>query len=246
MKLSKHDKLLMNLTKRSYEQIVSDFSASRNYIWPDLAVFLKFVKDNNRVLDLGCGNGRLSELFQNKKITYIGLDPVKGLIAEAKKKYPKLTFKIGNILTFKTKKKFDVIVCVAVLNHLPSPALQLIALKNIKRALNPGGYLLMSNWNLNSVKNPKGIKFFNKVKKSLNSKDFLAIYKIKKEDLNEKDVLTKWGNKNVLYYYAFDKDELEKLIKKSGLHLVKNYYSKNGRVSVKSQGANLITIARLF
>jgi 2-polyprenyl-3-methyl-5-hydroxy-6-metoxy-1,4-benzoquinol methylase len=244
MKISKHDRLLMTLTKNSYEKIAADFSASRKFVWPDLGIFLDYVKDGDRVLDLGCGNGRLSELFKNKKISYLGIDPVKGLIAEAKKKYPKLDFKFGDILTFKTTEKFDAIVCAAVLNHLPGEELQLTALKNILKLLKPGGCLLMSNWNLYNTKNPKGIAKFKGIVDLANARNFEKSYGIKKTELRDRDVLTKWGDGKVLYYYAFDKTELNRLVKASGLKVVENYYSLDGQISVKNKGANIVTIAR--
>ncbi|PIX02803.1 SAM-dependent methyltransferase, partial [bacterium (Candidatus Gribaldobacteria) CG_4_8_14_3_um_filter_42_11] len=38
------------------------------------------VKDGDKVLDVGCGNGRLVKAFENKKISYLGVDNSEKLI----------------------------------------------------------------------------------------------------------------------------------------------------------------------
>ena len=53
-----------------------------------------------------------------------------------------------------------------------------------------------------------------------------------------------WDNDNVLYYYAFEKEEIEKLLKKTGFEIIKNYYSKSGQETDKVSGRNIVTVAR--
>ena len=74
---------ILKINNESYERISSSFSASRNRPWPDVDYALKkYLKDGSRVLDIGCGNGRLvHSLFKSKNIDYLGFDNSKSLKA---------------------------------------------------------------------------------------------------------------------------------------------------------------------
>lgn len=79
--------------KLYYEQAdarVLHASQSSFYFRQEQQFLQTFVKPYDRrgshILDLGCGSGRLSELFQNAE--YQGIDFAKNLIAFAKKEYP--------------------------------------------------------------------------------------------------------------------------------------------------------------
>jgi ubiquinone/menaquinone biosynthesis C-methylase UbiE len=73
----------------------------------------KLIKDDSKVLDAGCGYGRLAELF--KKSNYIGVDFVPGFILEATKLYPGYVFFIQDLknLSFKDK-QFDWGICISM------------------------------------------------------------------------------------------------------------------------------------
>ena len=58
---------LRQLVKDNYEAIAADFDVTRRKkIWPKLAELSELVEGKSRVLDLGCGNGRLFEELKNK------------------------------------------------------------------------------------------------------------------------------------------------------------------------------------
>ena len=77
---------------KDYDKIASKFSDTRKYLSLDLRFFLKRYKAGKEILDLGCGNGRLAELFP--KDNYTGVDPSKQLIIIAKKLYPNYKFSV--------------------------------------------------------------------------------------------------------------------------------------------------------
>jgi ubiquinone/menaquinone biosynthesis C-methylase UbiE len=66
---------------------------------------------SGRVLDAGCGYGRMSELIEK----YVGVDFSPDFIAKAQKKYPEKTFIQSNLkkLPFK-KNEFDWAICVSI------------------------------------------------------------------------------------------------------------------------------------
>ena len=141
---------IITAVKKTYNDISPQFSASRNYIWPDLKVFLKGIPKNASVLDVGCGNGRLL-LGLPKTVKYTGLDQSEGLISEAQKLHPKNHFIVTDITKpqiWKHLPQFDYIYCVAVLHHLPTQKEQLFVLEQIKKHLKPKGKCLITVWNL--------------------------------------------------------------------------------------------------
>jgi len=136
--------------KDVYDNIASQFSASRNYIWPDLEPFLKNIKTNTSILDVGCGNGRLLLGLPNK-IKYTGIDISSELLKEAEKKYSDHQFIETDITETKIWKhlpKFDYIFCIAVIHHLPTTKDHLFLLEQIQKHLKPEGKVLLTAWNL--------------------------------------------------------------------------------------------------
>lgn len=171
--VSKSTKIVTSV-KDTYNKIGKEFSASRQYIWPDLAPFLKKVKPGSSVLDIGCGNGRLL-LGLPKKIKYTGLDISQSLLAEAKKAHPNHEFLETDITRGKIWKhlpQYDYIFFIATLHHLPGQKNQLFVLDQIKNHLRPKGKLLITAWNLWQ---PKYLKYHLDIKTKLQNPHFVYI-----------------------------------------------------------------------
>lgn len=112
----------------------------------------KNIKDKEKVLDIGCGEGRLLQIIK-PKINYTGVDFSEKLLEIAKKRYrgKNYEFITGDITkedTWKNLERFDKIFCVAVIHHLESKKNQLYVLKQIKKHLKPNGKIYISFWNL--------------------------------------------------------------------------------------------------
>lgn len=71
---------------------------------------------SSAVLDLGCGTGTLSGLFNKDK--YLGVDIDKDSINLARKKNKEYLYKASDATTFRSKKKYDLVLVVGVLHHL--------------------------------------------------------------------------------------------------------------------------------
>jgi 2-polyprenyl-3-methyl-5-hydroxy-6-metoxy-1,4-benzoquinol methylase len=103
---------------------------------------------NKDVIDFGCGNGSilLALMKRGAKSSY-GIDFGKKNIQVAKKwskifNFDKnMKFKCLDILKFKSKKKYDFIICSAVLHHLKSHYHFEKAMKNISSICKNGSYL---------------------------------------------------------------------------------------------------------
>jgi trans-aconitate methyltransferase len=70
------------------------------------------------VLDIGCGFGELGNFLTKryKGVSYTGMDMVPEFIKEGKILYPKLHLVVGNYLTDRVVKRYDIVVASGVLN----------------------------------------------------------------------------------------------------------------------------------
>ncbi len=235
---------ILSEVKESYDSIASDFNQTRNYLWPGLKDFKKFTVEGSKILDLGCGNGKLRLLFKEKNVFYTGVDSSSELlnIAENRKDfklpYQKFLKAEAFSLPFEND-SFDIVFFIAVFHHIPGIELRLKTLKEIRRVLNPGGILVMTNWNRYQAKGQQ-LKYIIKY----------ALLKIfQRSNLDFKDIYLPWmKGKAYRYYHAFTLGELKKIVRNSGLMLEDNYLAewsgkKSGRLSYL-KSANLVTIAK--
>lgn len=229
---------LLKKGREDYNLIAGHFSQTRKYLWEDFKYFGEYVKAGDRVLDAGCGNGRLSEIFQKIKVDYIGLDSSPNLIRLAKRLYPEYKFIVGEITNLPfAENSFAAVFSVAVFQHLPSRKLRLRALKDIYRVLRPGGFFIMTNWNLWQGQF-RGLRF---------KYNFKKIFGLNKMDFN--DFLKAWKSPagEILaerYLHAYRLEEIEKLLSESGFKILKNYFSRKGQPALKVEAHNIITIAQ--
>ena len=89
-------KYILNKTKEDYSLIADDFSRTRSFAWDELKLLVQHITPGDKVLDLGCGNGRLLQIFEDQDIEYIGIDNSEKLIKIAKIKLNTIT--LGNFL----------------------------------------------------------------------------------------------------------------------------------------------------
>lgn len=73
-------------------------------------------KENQRILDLGCGSGQLTSKINRFAKETIGIDKSADMIADAKTKFPNIEFKVGDAGNFKFDEKFDSIFSNATLH----------------------------------------------------------------------------------------------------------------------------------
>ena len=132
-----------------YDAVAGPFSGTRQYWWQDLEFIGKYYRFGDRIVDFGCGNGRLLELIKAPVTDYLGLDISEKLLDQARIKYP--TYKFTHIenessLPLSTG-EIDCVYTIAVFHHL-NAVMALNALNEIKRVLKPGGKIILSAWYL--------------------------------------------------------------------------------------------------
>lgn len=217
---------LLDLVQNNYQDIAADFDATRKKeIWPEIRTFAEKVKNGDRVLDLGCGNGRLLEALKDKGIDYLGVDSSSALVSLAQKNHPAQKFIVGDILTLDGLKEtpdnyYDFIFCLAVLQHIPSRELRIAALKDMAVKLKDSGEIIISNWNLwaNRKHRLKLVKNY-----------FLKI--IGRYEFEANDLVFPWKNsrgeeKTDRYYHAFTAGELKNLAHAANLEI--SFFKKDG------------------
>ncbi len=152
-----------------YDAFAETFARSRNRTWPDLEEVFKYIQnfatfhergDLWKVLDVGCGSGRLVK-FLPKFLSYQGTDLSGKLLDIARREHPNYEFleqDMSQIWQLSTK--FDTIFFVASFHHLLDSSLQREVLLETKKILAPGGIICLLNWNLknevNSIKYADG------------------------------------------------------------------------------------------
>ena len=104
------------------------------------------------VLDIGCGGGLISELLAKKNANVTGIDEniynIKQAKDHAKMGSIKIDYKNQSLDTFykKNKKKYDLILCLEVLEHVDDVKK---TLDKISELMKPGATLILSTINRN-------------------------------------------------------------------------------------------------
>jgi len=146
----KRAKEIIEENKKTYNEVAEDFYQTRRKYSSETEELKAYVKENEKVLDLGCGTGRLYEIFKDKGVDYTGIDFSEELIKIAREKHGD-RFIVGDILSLPfPDKNFDSVWSIAVLHHIPSKELRKRTLGEIRRVLKPNGRVIVTCWKLKS------------------------------------------------------------------------------------------------
>ena len=187
-----------------YEEIAEHFDVTRVNKWSWVEDFLNKLKSNSLVLDLGCGNGRN---MNHENIKFIGVDNCENFVRICNQK----GLDVINCNMTKVNlenEKVDGIICVAVFHHLSTPEHRVEALREMKRLIKPNGRILLSVW---AKEQPT---------------------KTRRTFAKHGDNIVEWnkfGEKYERYYYIFERNEIEQLIKVCGL-VIKSYSLECGNM----------------
>ena len=93
------------------------------------------------VLDLCCGDGRLTSVLHAKGFRVRGIDGSEEMLGFARERCPDVAFAAGDARTFETECRFDAVISTFdALNHLMSADELAMVCRRVEQALNPGGY----------------------------------------------------------------------------------------------------------
>ncbi|MBP7822907.1 class I SAM-dependent methyltransferase [Candidatus Gracilibacteria bacterium] len=209
-----------------YDDFADTFGRSRdNLLWPELdGLLTDFTthfadRDEWRIGDIGCGNGRLLEhiarepfldIFTSKKVSYTGLDLSQNLLEQAQKKtqlvssFENISWVHGDMLdigTLCSEKIFDSLFFVASFHHLADFQQRLAVLRDAQNLLAPGGRIMMINWNLLHE-----------------SQTRYSSSRIQSYENGSTDFVIKIGQ-HQRFYHAFSEQEYQSLAQERGLSL---------------------------
>lgn len=207
--------------RESYSAIAPEFHQTRQKrVWPEMELLAKYVQPGSHILDLGCGNGRLLKALPTVNLHYHGIEANQYLLEQARANWSEYSFTLGELPDIDLgRDKYQAVFMIAVFQHLVDHYDREEVLKNIFNALEPGGYLLMTNWWLWQVRYLKD--YFHWIHRKIAWNDFFI----------------PWGpaeQKRWRYYHAFTAGELGRLLAAAGFHLELQ----------KRIGYNLVTVAR--
>ena len=221
-------KRLLELNRNFYAEFSADFSGSRSGERLNLEPFQKYLANDIRLLDAGCGNGRLADALEraNFALNYFGVDGSAELIAFAEKNCAALQrvraqFRVADLTqsrwhdALRDAAPFDVIASLAVLHHIPSFDLRTQVLRALHALLKPRGILVLSNWQfLNNDRLRKKIVAWENVN-------------IDAALLEANDYLLDWKRGGVGYRYVhlLDENEIARLARASAFEIITQFYA---------------------
>ncbi len=122
--------------------------------WSKIASFLEYVLRQTRregpartlrILDVGCGRGWLTNLATAYG-TCEGVEPVAGVVAHARRMFPRIRFEAGTPESVCVRPDFmpyDVVLCSEVIEHVPHPEKPEFVTQ-LGKLLKPDGYLILT------------------------------------------------------------------------------------------------------
>jgi len=130
--------IVQDAVSDDYETIryVKDYSVKYQNAW--FREMVSLVQRTGLVLDNGCGVGYLVEIPPSSDI--VGIDISIGMLDKAKRRLEKIVYGDSQSLPFKDE-TFDVIICRALLHHLPDPDK---GINEMRRVLKKGGEIVVS------------------------------------------------------------------------------------------------------
>jgi ubiquinone/menaquinone biosynthesis C-methylase UbiE len=136
----------------TYDRIADHFAATREYAWPEVTAFLED-RTADRALDVGCGNGRHTELLADCARLAVGIDLSRGLLDTAVARAcdrgfaDTAAFIHGDAARLPiATASVDLATYVATLHHLSPRATRVASLSELARVLRPDGAALVSVW----------------------------------------------------------------------------------------------------
>lgn len=141
-----------------YDTQAQKFSQTRQRHWPEFVyiaeIIQKLPQKKIKILELGCGDGRLLQYLQehtNKQYDYTGVDISKKLLSIGKKNNPQSKRIHTDMLKYvqePQQETYDIVIAIAAFQHLPNQFERLLVAKNIYRVLKFQGHYIMTNWAL--------------------------------------------------------------------------------------------------
>jgi 2-polyprenyl-3-methyl-5-hydroxy-6-metoxy-1,4-benzoquinol methylase len=239
---------LLSLNKEFYATVAEPFdmtrlasSAGKRELVRRLP--LEAIDRRPALADIGCGNGRLAWLLEERGVPleYLGVDANAQLLALAQAhtadlRYVHACFVQADLaqpdwpdLLPKATQGFDIVTCLATLHHLPGYDLRLATMQRLAGLVAPGGIVAISTWQFLTTE-----RFVAKVV------DWAEVG-VDPTQVEPGDALLPWkqGAYAVRYLHQIDMEEVTALATGAGLIVEETYFADG-----KEGNLNLYAILR--
>ena len=184
--------------KQTYNKIAAHFDKTRYKIWDEINLLLTQLPKKSKILDLAAGSGRHAIYAKNKGFDVYCSDFSQKQLKTIKNKDKNIPLIISDLEQNPFKNNtFNAIMYIAAIHHLQTEEKRINSLKKAKQMLKKEGLILISAWSINAPK-------------------------FKKENIKNQDVILQWNKKHPRFYHLFIENELEQLVKKAGLTIIKS------------------------
>jgi trans-aconitate methyltransferase len=116
----------------------SNYETGCSFVWKSVSDLLDLLnpQPGDRILDLGCGTGHLTNAIFERGAEVVGLDASPDMLAQARQNYPKLRFLLADAASFTVDRPFDAVFSNAALHWVRDAE---GAVRSVAAALVPGG-----------------------------------------------------------------------------------------------------------
>lgn len=218
----------MNDVKReleeTYDSIAPFFSMKRQSLWPPMESFLKEVSPC-RILDLGCGTGRVMIAGIRLGSRMTGFDISGGQLEMAERNLHNAGLHEGyelvrgdlEDLPF-ADETFDAVLMIASLHHIPTRKGRIMALSEAQRVLKDRGRLQVSVWSWDQDRFRE--RHMSLIRKERKPDEF--------DGPEPGDVFVPWneGGRKMRFYHLYGHHELEEEVNEAGLILERAYFDR--------------------
>ncbi len=225
---------LLDLNRRFYSERGREFAATRLRLQPGIKRLLERLDGGESILDLGCGNGTVARSLAQRghRGPYVGLDSSPILLDQAQATsfaFP-ARFALADLSRPSWERliqadrsggsslsmaKFDLILCLAVLHHMPGASLRSGILCCVHELMATDGTLILSNWRFrHSPRLTARIQPWSDL-------DLTA------DEVDAHDFLLDWrsGGRALRYVHEFDEPELTGMASAAGFDVIETFYS---------------------
>lgn len=112
-------------------------NATKQSFWLQELITFNQLLPRGQLLDIGFGGGSEAAYFIEHGYTYTGIDAAHGMVEQAQKRWPQVTFMVKNLYDLESPPHFDGFWCSAVLLYIPQGSIDR-ALQAIKSVMKPG------------------------------------------------------------------------------------------------------------
>jgi len=199
----------------TYEAIAEGFSGTRRSPWSEVLRFLGDVS-SKLVLDVGCGSGRHVVELAKRSSVVVGVDLSKRLLKIANSRVKRLGLSHRAMLIVSDalflpfrRASFDVVVCIAVVHHIPTKGLRRKAVNEMAEVMRSGGLCLITAW-------------YRWQRRLLLSVIKGSLTRLRGSTFEFGDAYVPWRSRNAVYkrfYHLFTLKEMKDLLSAGGLEI---------------------------